>query len=128
MKVLLDTHAFLWAITEDSNFSKRAGEIFVSRSIDLFFSVASVWEILIKVQIKKLPLPKPAMPYLREQLADNHIQILPIMLDHVARLEELPAYHRDPFDRILIAQSVEEGWPIVSADPLLKAYPVELIW
>jgi len=128
VKALLDTHAFLWAITEDSSLSKRAGEIFVSRSSDLFFSVARVWEILIRVQIKKLPLPKPAMPYLREQLALNHIQILPIMLDHVTRMEELPAHHRDPFDRILIAQSVEEGWPIVSVDPLLKAYLVELIW
>jgi len=68
------------------------------------------------------------MPYLREQLAHNRIQILPIMVDHVARLEELPAHHRDPFDRVLIAQSLEEGWPIVSVDPFLKAYPVELIW
>jgi PIN domain nuclease of toxin-antitoxin system len=128
VKVLLDTHAFLWAITEDSNLSRRAREIFVSRSSDLFLSVASVWEILIKVQIKELPLPKPAMPYLREQLATNSVQILPIMLDHVARLEELPPHHRDPFDRILIAQSLTEGWPIVSADPLLKDYPAPLIW
>jgi PIN domain nuclease of toxin-antitoxin system len=128
VKVLLDTHTFLWAITDDSNLSRRAREIFVSRASDLFLSVASVWEILIKVQIKKLPLPEPAMPYLREQIATNDVRILPIMLDHVARLEELPAYHRDPFDRILVAQSMEEGWPIVSADPLLKKYPAQLLW
>jgi PIN domain nuclease of toxin-antitoxin system len=128
VKVLLDTHVFLWAITEDSRLSRRAREIFVSRSSELFFSVASAWEIQIKVQIKKLPLPKPAMSYLRGHLATNGIQVLPILLDHVARLEELPAYHRDPFDRILVAQSMEEGWPIVSADPLLKKYPAQLIW
>ena len=128
MKVLLDTHTFLWAITDDSNLSRRAREIFVSRASDLFLSVASVWEILIKVQIKKLPLPRPAMPYLREQIATNGVQILPIVLDHVARLEALPAHHRDPFDRILVAQSMEEGWPIVSADPLLMKYPAQLIW
>jgi PIN domain nuclease of toxin-antitoxin system len=128
MKFLLDAHTFLWAITEDPHLSKQAREIFVSPSSELFFSVASVWEILIKVQIKKLPLPLPAMPYLREQLAQNRIQVLPIRLDHVARLEQLPLHHRDPFDRILVAQSLEEEWPIVSSDPLLARYSAQLLW
>jgi PIN domain nuclease of toxin-antitoxin system len=128
VKVLLDTHVFLWAITEDAKLSRRAREIFVSRSSELFFSVASVWEVHIKVQIKRLPLPMPAMRYLREHLATNGVQVFPIMLDHVARLEDLPIHHRDPFDRIVIAQSIEEGLPIVSADPFLKNYPVQLIW
>jgi PIN domain nuclease of toxin-antitoxin system len=65
---------------------------------------------------------------LREQLANNNIHVLPIVLDHVARLEDLPVHHRDPFDRILLAQSMEEGWPLLSADPLLARYPAELIW
>jgi len=65
---------------------------------------------------------------LREQLANNNIHVLPIVQDHVARLEDLPVHHRDPFDRILVAQSLEEGWPLLSADPLLARYPAELIW
>lgn len=127
MKVLLDTHAFLWAITDDPQLSRRAREVF-SGAGDLFLSVASVWEILIKVQIRKLPLPGPVVPYLRGQLAKNSVQILPVLLDHVARLEQLPMHHRDSFDRILVAQSAEEGLPILSADPLLGKYPVTLIW
>jgi PIN domain nuclease of toxin-antitoxin system len=128
MKILLDTHAFLWAITEDAQLSLRAREIFTARTSELFLSVASIWEILIKVQLKKLPLTKPVVPFLREQLANNNIHVLPIVLDHVARLEDLPVHHRDPFDRILVAQSLEEGWPLLSADPLLARYPTELIW
>jgi PIN domain nuclease of toxin-antitoxin system len=128
MKILLDTHAFLWAITEDAQLSRRAREIFTARTSELFLSVASIWEILIKVQLKKLPLTKPVIPFLREQLANNNIHVLPIVLDHVARLEDLPVHHRDPFDRILLAQSLEEGWPLLSADPLLARYPAELIW
>jgi PIN domain nuclease of toxin-antitoxin system len=128
MKVLLDTHAFLWAITEDAQLSVRAREIFTARMSELFLSVASIWEIIIKVQLKKLPLTKPVVPFLREQLANNNIHVLPITLDHVARLEHLPVRHRDPFDRILVAQSLEEGWPLLSADPVLASYPTELIW
>ncbi len=127
MKALLDTHAFLWAITDDPQLSRRAREIFSGAS-DLFLSVASVWEILIKVQVRKLPLPRPVVPYLRGQLAKNSVQILPVLLDHVTQLEHLPMHHRDPFDRLLVAQSVEEGLPILSADPLLEKYPVTLIW
>ena len=108
--------------------SLRAREIFTARTSELFLSVASIWEILIKVQLKKLPLTKPVVPFLREQLANNNIHVLPIVLDHVARLEDLPVHHRDPFDRILVAQSIEEGWPLLSADPLLVRYPAELIW
>ncbi len=128
MKFLLDTHAFLWAITDDSQLSPRAREVFAARTNELFFSVASVWEILIKVQLKKLPLPTPVVPYLREQLRGNNIHVLPILLDHVARLAALPPNHRDPFDRILISQSLEEGWPLLSADPLLKKYSATLVW
>jgi PIN domain nuclease of toxin-antitoxin system len=128
VKYLLDTHAFLWAITEDPQLSRTAREVFLAPSSDLFFSVASIWEILIKVQIKKLSLPPPAMPYVREHLARNRIQVLPIQIDHVARLEELPLHHRDPFDRILVAQSLEEDLPILTSDPLLGRYSTQLIW
>jgi PIN domain nuclease of toxin-antitoxin system len=127
MKALLDTHAFLWAIAEEGKLSRRAQQVYTGPN-DLWLSVASLWEILIKVRAGKLPLPRPSGPYLLRKLADSRIEVLPIKLDHVLRLESLEVHHRDPFDRILIAQSLEEKLPLVSADPVFERYPVELIW
>jgi len=127
MKALLDTHTFLWAIAEEGKLSRRAQQIYTG-SNDLWLSVASVWEILIKVQAGKLPLPDPAGPYLVKKLVQNQIEVLPITLDHVLRVESLPFHHRDPFDRLLIAQGIKEKWPIITADPWFARYPVEVIW
>ena len=127
MKALLDTHTFLWAIAEERRLSRRAQQIYTGPN-DLWLSVASVWEILIKTQAGKLPLPEPVGPYLVKKLVQNQIELLPITLDHVLGIEALPPHHRDPFDRLLIAQSIEEGWPIVTADPWFARYPVDVIW
>jgi len=127
MKALLDTHTFLWAIAEDEKLSRRARQIYTS-SNDLWLSVVSVWEILIKVQAGKLPLPEPTGPYLTKKLAKERIEILPITLDHVLQTESLPPHHRDPFDRLLIAQSIQEDWPIITADPMFACYSVKVIW
>lgn len=127
MKALLDTHTFLWAISGNQKLSRRAAEIFTGAS-DLWLSVASIWEILIKVQIGKLPLPEPASPYLAKKMAENKIQALPINLKHVLKVETLPMHHNDPFDRILIAQSLEESIPVITADPQFEKYSAELIW
>lgn len=127
MKALLDTHAFLWSISDDERLSRKAQQIFTG-SNDLWLSVASIWEILIKVKTGKLPLPEPSGPYLVRELSENGIEVLPIKLDHVLRMENLTAHHRDPFDRILIAQSIEEKLPLVTADPVFERYPVKLIW
>lgn len=127
MKALLDTHAFLWSISDDERLSRKAQQIFTG-SNDLWLSVASIWEILIKVKTGKLPLPEPSGPYLVRELSENGIEVLPIKLDHVLRIENLTAHHRDPFDRILIAQSIEEKLPLVTADPVFERYPVKLIW
>jgi PIN domain nuclease of toxin-antitoxin system len=127
MKALLDTHTFLWAIAEDKKLSRRARELFVGPS-DLWLSVASIWEIMIKVQSSRLPLPSPTGPYVVRKLAENRIDVLPISLDHVLRIEGLPLHHRDPFDRILIAQSLEENLPLITADPVFDRYPIQLIW
>ncbi len=127
MKALLDTHTFLWAIAQEEKLSRRAQQIYTG-STDLWLSVVSVWEILIKVQAGRLPLPEPAGPYLVKKLAKDKIEVLPVTLNHVLRTESLPLHHRDPFDRLLIAQSMEEGWPIITADPLFSRYPVEVIW
>lgn len=127
MKALLDTHTFLWAISDDARLSHRAKQIFTGPN-DLWLSVASIWEILIKVRGGKLSLPKPSGSYLVKELGENRIEVLPIKLDHVLRIESLTAHHRDPFDRILIAQSIEEKLPLITADPLFERYPVDLIW
>jgi PIN domain nuclease of toxin-antitoxin system len=127
MKAILDTHAFLWALAGDERMSSRARDIFAG-STDLSLSIASVWEILIKVQSGKLNFPRPAGPYLLSRLAENRIKKLSISIDHLLAFERLPVHHRDPFDRILIAQSMEENWPIITADPMFRQYPIQVIW
>jgi PIN domain nuclease of toxin-antitoxin system len=127
MKAILDTHAFLWALAGDARMSRHARDIFTG-SADLSLSIASIWEILIKVQSGKLNFPRPAGPYVLRKLAENKIKMLSISIDHLLALEGLPMHHRDPFDRILIAQSLEENLPIVTSDPWFDRYPVQLIW
>jgi PIN domain nuclease of toxin-antitoxin system len=127
MKAILDTHAFLWALAGDARMSRHARDIFAGPA-DLSLSIASFWEIIIKVQSRKLNLPRPAGPYVLSKLAENRIECLPITIDHLLALEGLPMHHRDPFDRILIAQSLEENLPVVTSDPWFSQYPVEVIW
>jgi len=126
MKVLLDTHTFLWAIIDEKNLSPRVRRVIASS--ELWWSVVSLWEAIQKARMGKLSLPLPAGPFLTGELSSNHVRLLPVSLSHVLRVEELPLYHRDPFDRLLIAQSIEEGWPIVTADPWFARYPVDVIW
>jgi PIN domain nuclease of toxin-antitoxin system len=127
MRALLDTHTFLWAISEQEKLSAKAQKIYTGEN-DLFLSVCSIWEALIKARSGKLPLPQPIGPYLVRELRKNRIEVLPVKLDHVLRIETLPVYHRDPFDRILIAQSLAEGLPLITSDSLFKRYQVEVIW
>jgi len=126
MRVLLDTHAFIWAITDERRLSPRARRLIASS--ELWWSVVSLWEAIQKAQVGKLSLPLPAGPFLTGELSSNHVRLLPVSLSHVLRVEELPLHHRDPFDRLLIAQSIEEKWPIVTADPWFARYPVDVIW
>ena len=127
MKAILDTHTFLWGIAGDRRMSQKAQDVFVGPS-DLVLSTASIWEILIKVQLRKLSLPEPSGPYVIRKMADNRIETLPIELNHLLAFEGLALHHRDPFDRMLIAQALEENLPIVTSDPLFARYPVEVIW
>jgi PIN domain nuclease of toxin-antitoxin system len=127
MKAILDTHAFLWALAGDARMSRHAREAFTGKS-DLLLSIASLWEILIKVQSGKLNLPRPSAPYVLNKLAEQRINRLPITFDHLLAFEGLPMHHRDPFDRMLIAQGLEEDCPIITADPVFKKYPIRVIW
>ena len=126
MKVLLDTNTFLWGLSAPERLSATARNAIASS--ERFLSVASIWEVLIKARTGKLSLPDPAGRYLTAQMNANGVSVLSVQLDHVLQIENLPLHHRDPFDRILIAQSIAEGWPIITSDRDFQKYPVRVIW
>ncbi len=128
MRVLVDTHVFLWWINADRRISAKAKEILSNGESSLLFSAASLWEVAIKLRTGKLRLAEPAAETLREQMAAQRMTDLPVRADHALALLDLPLLHRDPFDQILIAQARTEKLPILSADPLISQYPVEVIW
>ncbi|MEW5762516.1 MAG: type II toxin-antitoxin system VapC family toxin [Bacillota bacterium] len=128
MRVLLDTHVFLWWITDDERLSPRAREVMVEGRNTLVLSAASGWEMAVKAQLGRLSVAGDFASFLSEQLALNGIDTLPVTMAHALHVFELPAHHRDPFDRLLVAQALLEGMPIVTADPEIARYPVEVIW
>lgn len=128
MKILLDTHAFLWWITDDQKLSSRAREVISDAENELFFSAASGWEISIKVQLGRLKLPEEPERFIPEQLRMNFIRSVPIQMRHALFVSTLPKHHRDPFDRMLVAQAQLEEMSILSADLQMSRYQVELIW
>lgn len=128
MRLLLDTHAFLWWITDDPRLSEKAREIMGDGKNQLFLSVASGWEIAIKAKLGKLKVSDDLEHFIPEQVALNAIENLPILLSHVLHVYALPDYHRDPFDRLLISQAQLEELPILTADSQISQYPVEVVW
>ena len=127
MKLLLDTHTFLWFIDDNPRLSARAKALLESDA-DLLLSVVSLWEISIKVSIGKLSLSQPFDIFVPQQLADNAIDVLPIDLAHLNVISTLPFHHRDPFDRMLIAQAMVAQLPIVSIDAAFDAYSIKRLW
>jgi PIN domain nuclease of toxin-antitoxin system len=128
VRVLLDTHAFLWWITDDASLSPRAREIIGDGDNVLFLSTASAWEIAIKVSLGRLTLPGRPERFIPEQLALNAIDSLPVHLSHALHVYNLPNHHRDPFDRMLVVQSQLEDLPLLSADPQLAQYAIDILW
>lgn len=128
MKALLDTHAFLWWIADDPRLSHTARALIGDGESALFLSAASGWEIVIKMRLGRLEVRGDPENFVFEQLALNDIAVLPISMNHALRTAALPDHHRDPFDRMLVAQSQIEQLPIVTADPLIARYAVEVIW
>jgi PIN domain nuclease of toxin-antitoxin system len=125
--VLLDTHAFLWWVEDDRRLSLRAREA-IAAATDGFLSIASCWEIAIKVSRGRLKLAKPIERLVPEQLGLNGFQLLQVDLDDVASVATLPFHHGDPFDRLLVAQALSEELVIVSADPVFRKYGVKRVW
>ena len=128
MRALLDTQAFLWWITDDPQLSTRAREIISDGENELFLSVASGWEMAIKARLGKLDLPDNLESFIPEQMALNAIESLPVQMSHALHVYKLPDHHRDPFDRMLIAQSQLENLPILTVDPQIARYAVKVIW
>ena len=128
MNLLLGTHAFIWSYDEQHKLSKRALQEMSNTSNTLFLSVASIWEIQIKIQTGKFKFKDPIADVIAEQQQINGIQILPIQLAHALHLENLPFHHKDPFDRLLISQAIVENMTLVSADADFAKYQVNLLW
>ena len=127
MKLLLDTHTFLWWDSEPEKLSQRALELCQNPENILILSVASIWEMQIKIQLGKLKIKMPLSELIRQQ-QENGVGILPVEASHIFAVENLPNHHKDPFDRLLVAQAIVEDAVLVSADPLITQYPVMVDW
>lgn len=128
MRFLLDTHSFLWWVRKDDRLSDTVREIISEERNEIFVSVASAWEISIKAGLGQLDIPRGPERFITRHTELNDFAVLPIHLRHALGVYELPDIHRDPFDRILVAQSQAEDMPILTIDSEIALYPVETVW
>jgi PIN domain nuclease of toxin-antitoxin system len=124
--LLLDTHAFLWWVSDAARLSKRASRAIAES--ECLLSVASCWEMAIKVSLEKLRLPSAVDRFVQEQLELNGFGLLAVSLEHTSGVATLAFHHRDPFDRLLVAQALSEEMAVVSADPVFAKYGVRRVW
>ena len=127
MKLLLDTHIFLWFISADAQLPPEWRDRIRASSNDVCLSVVSVWEAMVKYYLGKLPLPHPPEHYLPLQRVQHQIASLPLDEASVGHLATLLSVHRDPFDRMLVCQALEHGFTVVTVDPVFRAYPAPLL-
>jgi PIN domain nuclease of toxin-antitoxin system len=128
MKLLLDTHPLLWMMQEPERLGERARRLILAAENELFVSLVSLWEIHLKISIGKLSMIEGWRDLLREEMRGNGIQWLALTAEHCAQVETLPWHHRDPFDRMLVAQAEVEGMTLLSKDQNLGRYAVEVVW
>ncbi len=127
MRLLLDTGCWLWMQAAPERFSPDRLALLESPQTELFLSAASSWEIAIKYALGRLPLPEPPAIYVPDRMTSSGVAALPVEHAHALRVAELPPHHRDPFDRLLVAQAQLEKLPLLTADPLLAQYEVEIL-
>jgi PIN domain nuclease of toxin-antitoxin system len=125
---LIDTHILLWFVTDDPRLSKKAKKIYCAEASRLYISIASVWEMAIKISLQKLSVKMPLARFIEEHVLGNAIEILSLSLVHVTHVEKLPFHHRDPFDRLIVSQALIEKVPIISIDTTLDQYGVKRVW
>lgn len=128
MKILLDTHTFLWFIAGDTQLDNYARQVIEDINNERYLSVVSVWEITIKSSLGRLGVPMPPSTLIREHVWANAIDLLAIAPEHFDALHELPYHHNDPFDRLLIAQASQEGLILVTKDKVFGDYNVQVMW
>ena len=128
MKLLLDTHTFIWWDSDPSKLSPQALALCDDSTNTLLLSVVSVWEMQIKAQLGKLIFARPLTDLIAQQQQANRLEILEIALAHVLALDGLPTPHKDPFDRLLVTQANNEGAVLLSRDPIFAQYPVNVLW
>ncbi len=128
MKLLIDTCTFLWIVADAPALSRRARELFGSAEHEVFLSAASSWEIAIKHALGRLPLPEPPERFVPEMREAHGIAPLPIDEESALHVSRLPVLHRDPFDRMIVSQSIVHGMTILTPDPLVRQYPGRTAW
>ena len=128
MRVLIDTHVFLWWVEGERALPAKARAVIANPGNECLLSMASVWELAIKAGLGKLKLSLPVRRYVVENVAANGFRLLEIGVAHVGRVESLAQHHGDPIDRLLISQALEEKLPVVTADPVFVKYGVKRIW
>lgn len=128
MRLLLDTHTFLWFILDDPQLSAKADALISDPSNDIDVSPASYWEIAIKISVKKYSLPEPYEVFMEREITANNFRILHIEPGHTAAVSKMPFHHRDPFDRLIVAQAMVEQIAVVSYDAVLDAYGITRLW
>lgn len=128
MRLLLDTQAVLWAASAPERLSPRARRAIEAGTNEVFVSAASVWEVAIKKQLGRLHYPGDIDDFLPERMAERSLLALPVLMVHAIKVASLPDVHRDPFDRLLVAQAMVEGLRLVTADRSLRRYAVQVVW
>lgn len=128
MRLLVDTHVMLWWLRDDRRLSRQARSIVADAANELLWSIASSWEIAVKLRIGKLELDRPLERLFADLISEQGLELLPVSHEHCTRLCNLPLHHRDPFDRMLVVQAQHAGVPLMTADPKFKAYDIRLLW
>jgi PIN domain nuclease of toxin-antitoxin system len=128
LRVLLDTHSFLWLVTDDPKLSERAKSVFLDGDNELLCSAVVGFEIAVKFSLGKLDLAEPPREFMEKRIRHNALKPLAVTLEHSYRLAQLPFHHRDPFDRLFVAQALEEDLALLSIDAILSEYGVRRIW
>jgi PIN domain nuclease of toxin-antitoxin system len=128
MKYLLDTMVWLWSVGSVENVGSAGQAILSDADVEIYLSTASTWEIAIKARIGKSTLPEPPSRYIPKRLAEQNIQALTINQSHALKVYDLPLHHRDPFDRLIIAQAMVEEMVILTSDRDFEKYPVQVVW